>query len=89
MNEELVLKLSQDAIKTTAMIASPMLVAALLIGLIGIAIRLPAGGMGAAACHRSLAEAYGLAGADRAAEDHRLEAERLEGNLGRRLGQDR
>ncbi len=34
MNEELILKLGQDAIRTTAMIAAPMLIAALVIGLI-------------------------------------------------------
>ena len=34
MTEELILKLAQDAIKTTTMIASPMLVAALVIGLL-------------------------------------------------------
>lgn len=33
MTEELVLKLGQDAIKTTALIASPMLLGALVIGL--------------------------------------------------------
>jgi flagellar biosynthetic protein FliQ len=33
MTEELILKLAQDAIRTTAMIASPMLVGALVIGL--------------------------------------------------------
>lgn len=34
MTEELILKLGQDAIKTTAMIAAPMLVGALAIGLV-------------------------------------------------------
>jgi flagellar biosynthetic protein FliQ len=34
MNEELILKLGQDAIRTTAMLAAPMLIAALVIGLI-------------------------------------------------------
>lgn len=34
MNEELILKLGQDAIRTTALIAAPMLIAALVIGLI-------------------------------------------------------
>jgi flagellar biosynthesis protein FliQ len=34
MTEELIIKLGQDAIKTTAMIASPMLIGALVIGLI-------------------------------------------------------
>ena len=34
MTEELVLKLGQDAIQVTAMIAAPMLVSALVIGLI-------------------------------------------------------
>lgn len=34
MTEELILKLGQDAIKTTAMIASPMLIGALAIGLV-------------------------------------------------------
>jgi flagellar biosynthesis protein FliQ len=34
VTEELVLKLGQDAIKTTAMIAAPMLVGALAIGLV-------------------------------------------------------
>lgn len=34
MTEELVLKLGQDAIRTTAMIAAPMLIAALVMGLI-------------------------------------------------------
>ena len=34
MNEDLVLKLAQDAIRTTGMIAGPMLVGALVIGLI-------------------------------------------------------
>ncbi len=34
MNEELILKLGQDAIRTTAMISAPMLLAALIIGLI-------------------------------------------------------
>ena len=33
MSEELILKLGQDAIRTTAMIASPMLIGALVIGL--------------------------------------------------------
>lgn len=33
MTEELILKLGQDAIRTTAMIASPMLIGALVIGL--------------------------------------------------------
>ena len=34
MTEELILKLGQDAIRTTAMIAAPMLLSALVIGLI-------------------------------------------------------
>ncbi len=34
MTEELILKLGQDALRTTAMIASPMLLGALVIGLI-------------------------------------------------------
>lgn len=34
MTEELILKLGQDAIKTTAMIAAPMLIGALAIGLV-------------------------------------------------------
>jgi flagellar biosynthetic protein FliQ len=34
MSEELILKLGQDAIRTTAMIASPMLIGALVIGLV-------------------------------------------------------
>lgn len=34
MTEELILKLGQDAIQTTAMIAAPMLIGALAIGLI-------------------------------------------------------
>lgn len=34
MTEELIMKLGQDAIKTTAMLAAPMLVGALVIGLI-------------------------------------------------------
>lgn len=34
MTEELVLKLGQDAIRTTALIAAPMLVSALVMGLI-------------------------------------------------------
>lgn len=34
MTEELILKLGQDAMRTTAIIASPMLVGALIIGLI-------------------------------------------------------
>jgi flagellar biosynthetic protein FliQ len=34
VTEELILKLGQDAIKTTAMIAAPMLIAALAIGLV-------------------------------------------------------
>jgi flagellar biosynthetic protein FliQ len=34
MNEELVLKLSQDALKTTAMLASPLLLSTLVVGLI-------------------------------------------------------
>ena len=33
MTEELVLKLSQDAMKTTAMLAAPMLLGTLIIGL--------------------------------------------------------
>jgi flagellar biosynthetic protein FliQ len=37
MTEELVLKLSQDAMKTTAMIATPMLLGTLVIGL-GVSI---------------------------------------------------
>lgn len=37
MTEELVLKLSQDAMKTTAMIAAPMLLGTLVIGL-GVSI---------------------------------------------------
>jgi flagellar biosynthesis protein FliQ len=34
MTEELILKLGQDAIRTTALISAPMLIAALVIGLI-------------------------------------------------------
>lgn len=34
MTEELILKLGQDAIRTTAMIAAPMLIGALVIGLL-------------------------------------------------------
>lgn len=34
MTEELVLKLSQDALKTTAMLASPLLLSTLVVGLI-------------------------------------------------------
>ena len=34
MNEELILQLGQDTLKTTALIASPMLIGALLIGLL-------------------------------------------------------
>ncbi len=34
MSEELILKLGQDTLKTTALIASPMLIGALVIGLI-------------------------------------------------------
>jgi len=34
MGEELILKLGQDALRTTAMIAAPMLIGALVIGLI-------------------------------------------------------
>ena len=34
MNEELVLKLSTDALKTTAMLASPLLLSTLVVGLI-------------------------------------------------------
>ncbi len=34
MTEELVLKLSQDALKTTAMLAAPLLVSTLVVGLI-------------------------------------------------------
>jgi flagellar biosynthesis protein FliQ len=34
MTEELIIKLGQDAIRTTAMIAAPMLLGALIIGLI-------------------------------------------------------
>ena len=34
MTEELILKLGQDAIRTTALIASPMLIGALVIGLV-------------------------------------------------------
>lgn len=34
MTEELILKLGQDAIRTTALISSPMLIGALVIGLI-------------------------------------------------------
>jgi flagellar biosynthetic protein FliQ len=34
MTEELIMKLGQDAIRTTAMIASPMLIGALAVGLI-------------------------------------------------------
>lgn len=34
MTEELILKLGQDAIKTTAMLAAPMLLGALVVGLI-------------------------------------------------------
>jgi len=34
MSEELILKLGQDTLKTTAMLASPMLIGALLVGLI-------------------------------------------------------
>jgi flagellar biosynthetic protein FliQ len=34
MSEELILKLGQDTLKTTAMLASPMLIGALLVGLV-------------------------------------------------------
>jgi flagellar biosynthetic protein FliQ len=34
MNEELILKLSQDALKTTAMLASPLLLSTLIVGLV-------------------------------------------------------
>ena len=34
MNEELILQLGQQALKTTALVASPMLIGALLIGLV-------------------------------------------------------
>jgi flagellar biosynthesis protein FliQ len=34
MNEELVLKLSQEALKTTAMLAAPLLLSTLVIGLV-------------------------------------------------------
>ena len=34
MNEDLVLKLSQEALKTTAMLASPLLISTLVVGLI-------------------------------------------------------
>jgi flagellar biosynthetic protein FliQ len=34
MSEELILKLGQDTLRTTAMLASPMLIGALLVGLI-------------------------------------------------------
>lgn len=34
MTEELVLKLSQDALKTTAMLAAPLLISTLVVGLI-------------------------------------------------------
>ena len=34
MNEELVLKLAQDALKTTAMLASPLLLSTLAVGLV-------------------------------------------------------
>lgn len=34
MSEELILKLGQDTLKTTAMLASPMLISALVVGLI-------------------------------------------------------
>lgn len=34
MNEELVLKLSQEALKTTAMLASPLLISTLVVGLL-------------------------------------------------------
>ncbi len=34
MNEDLVLKLGQDALKTTAMLASPLLLSTLVVGLI-------------------------------------------------------
>jgi len=34
MSEELILKLGQDTLKTTAMLAAPMLVSALVVGLI-------------------------------------------------------
>ena len=34
MNEELILKLGQDSLKVTAMIASPLLLSALIVGLI-------------------------------------------------------
>lgn len=34
MTEEIILKLSQDALKTTAMLAAPMLVTTLVIGLV-------------------------------------------------------
>ena len=34
MNEELILELSRNALQTTALVASPMLIGALIIGLI-------------------------------------------------------
>lgn len=34
MSEELILKLGQDTLKTTAMLAAPMLVSALIVGLV-------------------------------------------------------
>ena len=34
MSEELILKLGQDTLKTTAMLANPMLIGALLVGLV-------------------------------------------------------
>ena len=34
MSEELVLKLGQDALKTTAMLSSPLLISALVVGLV-------------------------------------------------------
>ncbi|MDZ4804274.1 MAG: hypothetical protein SGI90_05390 [Candidatus Eisenbacteria bacterium] len=63
--------------------------AALTIGILGVAIRLPAGGPGAAPFHRILSDAYAGRGAADAAEEHRLEAARLSARAMSRLGQPR
>ncbi|TPW01425.1 MAG: hypothetical protein FD129_3370 [bacterium] len=61
--------------------------ALLMIGIVGILVRLPVGGPGAAPFHRILAEAYAGQGATTAAAEHRTEADRLSDPEGRRLGQ--
>lgn len=45
--------------------------------ILSVLLRLPAGGAGAAPFHRILADAYGRAGATRAADEHQREAARL------------